>query len=88
MLIKRSSKNQVAIPRAVLDSAGLGGEDVYFDIVYRSGHIILTPMRVEEKIPREALERFENRMLNKAAGDRTYSSMDKAIAGLRRNKHS
>lgn len=32
MLVKRSRKNQVAIPKAVLERASVGPDDVYFRI--------------------------------------------------------
>ena len=86
MLVKRSSKNQISIPKAVLDRAGLDENDVYFDVGYENGRIILVPMHVEEKISKEAVERFETMALKQESGDRVYSSMDDAIKGLNR-KH-
>ena len=83
MLVKRSVKNQIAIPKAVLERAGLSARDVYFDVEYRNGHIILTPMELEEKISPEALRRFKERSLKQEAGDKTYHSMDEALRGLR-----
>lgn len=84
MLVKRSSKNQISIPKAVLERAGLREEDVYFDVEYEKGHIVLIPMHVEEKVPREALERFKSKALKKQPGDHEYGSMSEAIKGLRR----
>ena len=91
MLVKRSRKNQVALPKAVLDLAGLGPEDVYFSIVYKAGAIILRPVEIEEKIPPEALARFEAKTLKRDPGDRVYGSMDELIKdlhGTRRPKKS
>lgn len=82
MLVKRSVKNQVAIPKALLERAGLGPEDVYFDMEYEGGRIILKPMQVEEKLPPEALARFKKRALKRGPGDRVYRSMEEAIEGL------
>jgi len=86
MIVKRSSRNQVAIPKKLIDAAGLGDEDVFFDIDYRGGYFILKPLEFEEKIPREALERFKTRTLKQEAGDRAFSSMDELIAELDRKK--
>ena len=86
MLIKRSVKNQIAIPKVVLESAGLGETDLYFDIVYERGRIVLTPMHVEEKIPIEAIRRFEARSMKPEKGDRVYSSIPEAIKGLRQGR--
>ena len=86
MLVKRSSKNQIAIPKAVLERAGLGPKDVYFDVEYVEGRIVLRAMQVEEKIPAEALTRFEARTLKQEPGDRVYGSVDALKARLRRKR--
>ena len=83
MLVKRSSKNQIAIPKAVLERAGLGPKDAYFNIDYERGAIVLRPVEIEEKIPPEALERFETRVLKRERGDRVFDS----IGGLIRHLH-
>ncbi len=91
MLVKRSRKNQVALPKSVLERAGLGPEDVYFSIVYKAGAIILRPVDIEEKIPPEALARFEAKTLKREPGDRAYGSMAELIKdlhGTRRPKKS
>ena len=88
MLVKRSTKNQISIPKAVLDRAGLDENDVYFDVEYESGRIVLIPMHVEEKISKEALERFEAKSLIKESGDKVYGSMDAAVKGLNRKHRS
>ena len=84
ILVKRSRKNQVAIPKAVLERAGLGPRDVYFDVTCSRGRIVLTPMEIEEKISPEALARFEARALRRKPGDRTYASVDALIEDLHR----
>ncbi len=86
MLVKRSRKNQVALPKAVLERAGLGPEDVYFSIVYKAGAIILRPVEIEEKIPPETLARFRAKVLKGQPGDRTFSSMEALIKDLKRHR--
>jgi len=86
MLVKRSRKNQVALPKAVLERAGLGPEDVYFTIAYQAGAIILRPVDIEEKIPPEALARFRAKVLKGQPGDRTFSSMEALIKDLKRRR--
>ena len=86
MIVKRSSRNQVAIPKKLIDAAGLGRQDVFFDVRYRGGAFILKPMEFSEKIPREALERFKAKTLKRGAGDRAFPSMDELIAALDRKK--
>ena len=84
MLVKRSGKNQVVIPKAVLQRAGLGPRDVYFGVAYDHGRIVLTPMQLEEKIPPEALARFEANALKREPGDRVYTSMEALVEDLHR----
>ena len=86
MLVKRSRKNQVALPKAMLEQAGLGPEDVYFSVVYEAGAIILRPVVIEEKIPAEALARFRAKVLKGQPGDRTFSSMEALIKDLKRHR--
>lgn len=74
VLVKRSSKNQVALPRAILERAGVGAHDVYFAVGYAHGTITLRPVAIEEKLPSETLARFEARVLKQQPGDRTYAS--------------
>ncbi len=82
MLVKRSARNQVSIPKTVLERAGLGENDLYFDVQYEKGRIVLIPIQVEEKIPKEDLERFEAETLKQEAGDKAYGSMKEALRGL------
>ena len=85
MLMKISSKNQIVIPKAVLERAGLGKDDVYFDVEYEKGCIRLKPMQVEEKIAPEVLARFEAKMMKREPGDRVYKSMDEALRDLKKH---
>ena len=43
MLAKRTFKNQVTIPKEVIDQVG---DAEYFDVLYRDGEIILTPVEI------------------------------------------
>ena len=84
MVVKRSSKNQVAIPKAVLERAGLGPNDVYFDVLCEGGRIVLIPLALEEKISDQALKHFEEKTLQQEKEDKTYASVVEALKGLRR----
>jgi hypothetical protein len=86
MVIKKSSKNQIAIPAALLKEAGLGSEDIYFDITYKNGCLVMKPMQMEEKIPVEAIRRFEKKALKHSAGDKVFSSLDEGLAWLKKRK--
>lgn len=85
-LIKRSKKNQVVLPKTILEQAGMGEGDAYLKVEYDQtlGAIVLRPVAIEEKIPSEALERFERSVLKGQRGDRRFPSMDAALTHLRR----
>ncbi len=86
MLVKRSRKNQVAIPKSVLERAGLGPEDVYFTVGYEQGAIVLRPVEIEEKVPADAVARFKTRVLKGQPGDRAFSSMGALVKDLKRKR--
>lgn len=44
MLAKRTSKNQLTLPKAAVQA--VGGAD-YFDVVVENGRIVLTPVRLQ-----------------------------------------
>ncbi|MBI3323893.1 MAG: hypothetical protein HYZ92_01255 [Candidatus Omnitrophica bacterium] len=85
-LIKRSRKNQVVIPKAILAQAGVGPDDAYLKIDYNRvlGAILLRPVAIEEKISTAALERFEAKLVKGQPGDRRYPSMRAALKSLQR----
>ena len=86
MIVKRSARNQVAIPKKLIQQAGLDEADVFFDVAYVGGYFVLKPLAFEEKIPREALDRFKAKTLKLAPEDRVFSSMEDLIAALERRK--
>ena len=45
MLTKRTSKNQITIPKAVLQAVG---ETEYYEVSSQNGKIILTPVQLEQ----------------------------------------
>ena len=57
MLAKRTSKNQVTLPKAIVQTAG---EADYYDVTVQDGKIVLTPIRLGKKagmsIPRVVLD--------------------------------
>jgi hypothetical protein len=76
----------VAIPKRLIQQAGLSARDVFFDVEYRHGYFILKPLEFQEKIPPEALKRFKEHALQVEHGDRIVASMGEAIAALDRTK--
>ena len=45
MLAKRTSKNQVTLPKAIVQKAG---EADYYDVAVQDGKIVLTPVRLQQ----------------------------------------
>lgn len=45
MLAKRTSKNQVTLPNAIIQSAG---EAEYYDVTVQDGKIVLTSVRLQQ----------------------------------------
>jgi bifunctional DNA-binding transcriptional regulator/antitoxin component of YhaV-PrlF toxin-antitoxin module len=46
MLAKLTSKNQLTLPKRVLESVGIGSAPAYFEVAVDDGRIVLTPARV------------------------------------------
>jgi bifunctional DNA-binding transcriptional regulator/antitoxin component of YhaV-PrlF toxin-antitoxin module len=44
MLAKKTSKNQLTLPKAILEAVG---DAAYFDVSAEDGRIVLTPVRVQ-----------------------------------------
>ena len=45
MLAKRTSKNQITLPKAIVQTAG---EADYYDVTVQDGKIVLTPVRLHQ----------------------------------------
>ncbi|MDO8644734.1 MAG: hypothetical protein Q7S00_07225 [bacterium] len=91
MLIKRTSKNQFTFPKVFLKTAGISEADRYFDAKYDSRrHLIcLKPVHVviEDNVPEDVIERFEEKALRIEGGDRRFASRkaaDKFLEGKAR----
>lgn len=46
MLVRLTSKNQLTLPKRVLDLVGVGSAPACFDVQVEDGRIVLTPARV------------------------------------------
>lgn len=73
MLVKRTSKNQFTLPKALLKAAGISEKDQYFsaEVDSRRHLIFLKSVQVviEEKISDETIRKFESEALTLQAGD-------------------
>lgn len=45
VLAKRTSKNQITLPKAVVEAAGLAD---YYDVSAEGGRIVMTPVRLQQ----------------------------------------
>jgi len=45
VLAKRTSKNQITLPKAVVEATGLAD---YYDISAEAGRIVMTPVRLQQ----------------------------------------
>jgi hypothetical protein len=84
MLVKRTRGNQVSLPKRVLEQAGIGDEDWYFDVEYRDGLICLRPVTVEEKIPDRAYEELLRWAKTTEPGDKTFRTGAEAVDYLKK----
>ncbi|MBI4432200.1 MAG: hypothetical protein HY592_01800 [Candidatus Omnitrophica bacterium] len=82
MLVRRTSKNQLTLPKAILEKAGIGRQDDTFEAEYdkRRHAILLRPVRVviEEKISDEAIDRFEKEALRIGPQEKILKSRQEA----------
>lgn len=88
MLAKLSSKNQVAIPKELLEQLEFADprEERYVDIIRRNGHLIATPVNVtiEERYTPEEIEKLRKYALQRHPGDKYFRSAEAATAYLKR----
>ena len=45
MLTKRTAKNQVTLPKSIVQAVG---DADYYDVSTENGHIVLTPVRIQQ----------------------------------------
>lgn len=76
MLAKRTYKNQVTIPKEVIDQVG---EVEYFDVYLRDGEIVLKPVEISGRGERLARVRQKIKALGLSETD-----LDEAIRWARR----
>lgn len=86
MLTKLTRGNQITIPKAIVDKAGLKVGGDYLDVEYARGIIYLKPVDIEERISKEALDRFKKKALSKEKGDITLTAEEAEGFLLRRTK--
>ena len=76
MLSKLTRANQITIPKAIVAKIGLHAGSDYFEIGYQDGIIYLKPVSIEERIPKEALEKIKKNALEEHEGDITLSAKE------------
>ncbi|HAH20217.1 MAG TPA: hypothetical protein DCL49_04840 [Candidatus Omnitrophica bacterium] len=86
MLSKLTRGNQVTIPKIIAERAGLKVGRDYVDVEYAGGVIYLKPVDIEERIPKEDLEKLRKKALEQESGDITLTAKDAADFLSRRVK--
>lgn len=76
MLSKLTRGNQVTIPKPIIDRIGLKSGKDYLDIEYAHGIIYLKPVEIEERVPKEAWEKFKKIALQEEKGDITLTAKE------------
>ena len=84
MLVKRTRGNQVSIPKRILEQAGVGEQDRYFDVQYRGGLICLKSVTVEEKIPDSAYEDLLRWVSRPEPGRKVFRTGKEAVEYVRK----
>lgn len=90
MVTKMTIKNQLTIPKKILESAGLSNlkdEERYFNVEVSNNIILLKPVTVivEERIPEKQWQKFENWASKIEKGDMAFDSAEKATAFLKKS---
>lgn len=89
MVTKMTIKNQITIPKKILERAGLSDlkvEEKYFDVEAKENIILLKPVTViiEERISDKQWQKFEEHSTTIQKGDKVFDSKDKATEFLKK----
>lgn len=89
MVTKMTVKNQITIPKKILERMGLfklKDEERYFDIEVKDNLILLKPVTliVEERIPEQQWRKFEEWATKPEDEDLTFDSARKATEFLKK----
>ena len=79
MLAKITRGNQVTIPKEIVEKAHLEESSPYVEVNYSHGVIILKPVVVEERIPPEQFEKFQEWALKPEEGDLHFKSLEEGV---------
>ena len=88
MVTKMTSKNQVTIPKKILERLGLSSikeDERYFEVDVRENLIVLKPVTlvIEERIPEEQWQKFEKWGVHVDKGDEVFDSSAQAAQFLK-----
>lgn len=89
MVTKMTIKNQITIPKKILERMGLlnlKDEERYFDVEAKESGIVLKPvtLTVEERIPEKQWQKFEDWASKLEKEDKVFDSPKKATAFLKK----
>ncbi len=86
MLTKRTSGNQITLPKNLIKEAQLSEEDIYFDITYKNGVFSMKPvsLKIEEKISDKDFASFAQSAFKREKGDKDFASVSETEKFLRK----
>lgn len=89
MITKMTIKNQITIPKKILERMGLchlRDEERYFDVEIKDNSIFLKPVIVviEERIPEKQWRKFEDWAVKVDKNDKVFDSAEDAVEFLRK----
>ena len=84
MLAKITRGNQVTIPKEIIIQAHLEDSSPYLEVSYANGIISLKPVTIEDRIPPEQYEKFQQWALTHEKDDLHFASLEEGIHHLKK----
>lgn len=89
MITKMTVKNQITLPKKILERMGLShlkDEERYFDVEIKNRGILLKPVivTIEERIPEKQWSKFENWAVKTNKEDKVFDSAEDAVDFLKK----
>lgn len=84
MIAKITSKNQLTLPKQIVDALHLHKGDLV-SVRRKDNQIVLTPQTVEDRYPEDLLHRVEKKLeKGPLPGEKQFSNMDELLKELKK----
>ena len=85
MLARVSSKNQITIPKPIVETLGLSKGDI-LDVIIKEDRLVMIPREVsiEDKYPQEDLDAAEKVLSQRREGDLAFENADEMLTFLQK----